>query len=446
MPFILIKVPNFNGATGSQTPMTSYLRIGATDPAVTPGQPPGNIAAPNVDPNGEDLASLVTDFADDARKREAPAGTTADPLATGESLPAGSTAIPNDGSPEMREHESALLHLKGGWRDHSDGNRVTTTRGDKVEVIRGNYRMLVLGRRDPYPAGTWTGSPPAPDLENATSWDVSGGLADYTDPGENSDQAALSTEYVWQPNSETPPRWGWTARSKVGSYQTPGRHAGNGKTISYTWVDEQWIYVGSPQPDPLHDPGTNPLGNPDAFVADSAPKPVKKITAKTWGETIVQETHAVTIPGSPTTGSLTSTTWATGDVKVDTHASGIASENHATDHITTVNMTPTVGTFNLAATTWELDIAALITSIQVAAMITEVKGVIHNDIHPGIHMDVHLGIHDETHVGIHSTKALFRDDDTAMATRITALRTEMSTAFNHSTAELNLIAAMLNLF
>ncbi|HVY44968.1 MAG TPA: hypothetical protein VHB21_03775 [Minicystis sp.] len=33
-----------------------------------------------------------------------------------------------------------------GWRDHCDGNRITTTGGDKVEVIRGNYQLLVLGR------------------------------------------------------------------------------------------------------------------------------------------------------------------------------------------------------------------------------------------------------------------------------------------------------------
>ena len=44
--------------------------------------------------------------------------------------------------------DSLKLHTKGGWRDHSDGNRITTTYGDKVEVIRGNYKMIVLGRQD----------------------------------------------------------------------------------------------------------------------------------------------------------------------------------------------------------------------------------------------------------------------------------------------------------
>src|SRR5690606_32659996 len=50
-------------------------------------------------------------------------------------------------SPE-RLAESAKLHARGGWRDHSDGNRITTTYGDKVEVIRGNYKMVILGRQD----------------------------------------------------------------------------------------------------------------------------------------------------------------------------------------------------------------------------------------------------------------------------------------------------------
>lgn len=40
------------------------------------------------------------------------------------------------------------LKARGGWRDHSDGNRITTTYGDKVEVIRGNYKLVVMGRQD----------------------------------------------------------------------------------------------------------------------------------------------------------------------------------------------------------------------------------------------------------------------------------------------------------
>jgi hypothetical protein len=48
-----------------------------------------------------------------------------------------------------RKAESSRLLSKGGWWDHSDGNRISTTTGDKVEVIQGNYKLVVLGRRDP---------------------------------------------------------------------------------------------------------------------------------------------------------------------------------------------------------------------------------------------------------------------------------------------------------
>src|SRR5262249_20704440 len=49
-----------------------------------------------------------------------------------------------------------------GWRDHTEGNRITTTRGDKLEVIGGNYKLVVLGR---------TGDP-----GSAAGFDLSGGL------------------------------------------------------------------------------------------------------------------------------------------------------------------------------------------------------------------------------------------------------------------------------
>ncbi len=35
---------------------------------------------------------------------------------------------------------------RGGWRDHTDGNRIVTVRGDRVDVVMGNYKRVVLGR------------------------------------------------------------------------------------------------------------------------------------------------------------------------------------------------------------------------------------------------------------------------------------------------------------
>lgn len=33
-----------------------------------------------------------------------------------------------------------------GWRDHTEGHRITTTRGDKIEIVGGNYKLISLGR------------------------------------------------------------------------------------------------------------------------------------------------------------------------------------------------------------------------------------------------------------------------------------------------------------
>ncbi|EYF03139.1 hypothetical protein [Chondromyces apiculatus] len=34
------------------------------------------------------------------------------------------------------------------WRDSTDGNRISTTTGDKVEVIEGDYKLIILGRQE----------------------------------------------------------------------------------------------------------------------------------------------------------------------------------------------------------------------------------------------------------------------------------------------------------
>ena len=142
--------------------MRSYLRMGAADPRVA-----GKESSVEW---GEDLAvkakketrldgvsgswdsaqrsdgfrSEVLLFEDDARPRDPNGPVT---------LPFSEDALSTD----ARKAESDRIHSKGGWRDHSDGNRVTTTRGDKVEVIRGNYKLLVLGRQKE----TIRASPPA---------------------------------------------------------------------------------------------------------------------------------------------------------------------------------------------------------------------------------------------------------------------------------------------
>ena len=150
--FIKLKVPDFNGNADPEL-ATTYLRLGATEvdePVAAPDPQSadytGNYGDPQVvshvdqdrdgHSTGDDLASLVTGFYDDDRERGGDVGgSVADKFTT------------EADAKQARKDESDRLHSRGGWRDHTDGNRITTTRGDKVEVIGGNYRMMVLGRQ-----------------------------------------------------------------------------------------------------------------------------------------------------------------------------------------------------------------------------------------------------------------------------------------------------------
>ncbi len=157
--YVRISVPehgssNFYYLNGSSYTMTSFLRIGDV---------------PSADPTTEtgwDIAGLVVGFNDDTRTRpidddESKGNTISgivsaavdDGYSIATSVQTALSTFYNDTTSKVtddqkkRVQESMKLHYRGGWRDHSDGNRVTTTRGDKVEVIRGNYKMVVLGRR-----------------------------------------------------------------------------------------------------------------------------------------------------------------------------------------------------------------------------------------------------------------------------------------------------------
>jgi hypothetical protein len=135
----------------------SYLCLGAANLSVT---------------HGSDLRSRVEGFVDDERDRGANDGATADAAA---SLNHFHTL-----SQTERQTESNALHTKGGWRDHTDGNRITTTRGDKVEVIRGNYKLVVLGREQ------WNNDTGGNDYGAGLHYESSGGITYHYDevPGQ----------------------------------------------------------------------------------------------------------------------------------------------------------------------------------------------------------------------------------------------------------------------
>jgi hypothetical protein len=472
--YIKLSVPNFNLAPTTQpkAQMTSYLRLGAVEDLTTAGKKPTSLGSPNVDPTGEDLASLVTGFADDTRVRDG-AGVTAANLPAAESVTPGSPTTLDDGSITMRTAESGQLHKKGGWRDHSDGNRITTTRGDKVEVIRGNYKLLVLGRRDAYDTNG------LPDYSNTAGWDVSGGLVD-TAPDDfantSGEQTTLDTEYVWKIDSDG--RWGWTSRTKMGS-PDPKAAAGNGKTISYTWVDESWTFIGSPALD-TSAPDIQ-ITTPDQFAPGAQPRPLKKLVSKTWAETILQETHAATITTqsspqlapslvsittsgdvpsatipSPDTspGAMTVTSASAGKMTTTLHSEAAmdnitSSSGHMANKMSCSSdiyseMTAKLGieqftgagiAINQATITpiaITLNLSAMIMNFQLTLLLLELKTWIHLDMHLGPHMDMHLIQHFEFHAGahlLHKTAGCFEMTESTTLSVCGGFRAAFSAAF-----------------
>jgi hypothetical protein len=283
--YILIEVPNFNDSESE--PMSSYLRLGAVKDVSIAGRD----GAPKE--SGEDLAAIVTGFVDDTRKRDGCDS-------TGEF-----TFIPE----AERLAESKILHTKGGWRDHSDGNRITTTRGDKVEVIRGNYKMVVLGRTD--------------NPEEAAEIDLSGGHI-----GEDSitfrGMAYAGIEWVqnydgtWKVVEEAIRGdvtstyhgdvrdfyMGLIRESTTGS-EAPGKYKENPKIIDRTWAELIESYTGS------------------------AALPVPSIKDETWADAITSTTNAKTISETTVAESITSSTEVSGTISDTVTASSITSVTRA---------------------------------------------------------------------------------------------------------------------
>jgi len=278
--YLLIDVPNFNAATDQTEEMRSYLRLGAVDPDVA-----GNKARSDW---GEDLAVKakkptrldgVSDAAADDAQR---------------SLPYSDQDIvfeddvrrrdPSDGSwsVDRRLEESEKLHTKGGWRDHSDGNRITTTRGDKVEVIRGNYKLVVIGRQNKETTDD------DDDLAGiASGFDISGG--EVRGMGMNLGEfETTSVEWVEDDNG----RYRFVEKNQKGD------------TYSIYWGDTHEEFFGEWKVDITgsEDPATYPPVVPDT----TAPAKVNpKIVSKTWAESIEEYTGSATkrVP------SIKSETW-----------------------------------------------------------------------------------------------------------------------------------------
>ncbi len=182
--YLLLKVPSYEDSVGSvsgtalyQAAKDTYLNLGrgmgqgASSSApgwpATFGSPSsptwteqglaaGALTNAKLAPpqrSGEDLLAFFGGFIDDKRLRSTggtfnahgtpPNENTARSSSAAVSSPTATASSSGDG---RNLQVTKLIPDYVGWRDHTDGHRITTTRGDKIEIIGGNYKLVSLGR------------------------------------------------------------------------------------------------------------------------------------------------------------------------------------------------------------------------------------------------------------------------------------------------------------
>ncbi len=292
--YLLIDVPSHQTSTGGNVG-SSFLRIGSPDP--TP-------------PMRELLEEIVgKGFVDDERDR-GPNDTAAHATVEG----AAGTAGPGHSlTVAQRKAETERFLTKGGWHEHTDGNRISTVVGDRIDVVRGNYKMVVLGRQDA--------------LENAASWDASGG---------HIQDAALA------PNSIYEIKWvqTWDGTWKVTELCEKGdtHNITHGNTKEENYGDTIESITGAENPE---DHVT--LG----ILAPITKKKNPTITERTWATaiysytgssnkpvpTMTDETYVTSTTETMNAGTITSNTYASTSItentgKVGTPVPTINSSTH----------------------------------------------------------------------------------------------------------------------
>lgn len=160
----LIDVPDYYGTGTSRTAPRSYLQLGAyptAGSAVDRGDDMLEMIGLVRDGDGYVATKhYIDDWRDSNRQQHSDTTYHRDKGTTAASWAA------NAGNAGTQLTKKLLS--RGGWRDHTDGNRVITTRGDRVDVIGGNYRMVVFGRR-------WNQETKATNGWGYSYWESSGG-------------------------------------------------------------------------------------------------------------------------------------------------------------------------------------------------------------------------------------------------------------------------------
>jgi hypothetical protein len=362
----------------------------------------------NQDPN------FLLGFADDVRNR-GPLDTTQCPATTN----VNGSSVPNNN--QNRQAETLRLLGKGGWWDHSDGNRITTTSGDKIEVIQGNYKLVVLGRQtvpDPPATGATKAtikSTYSTLINNAFITDVSGGHFQEQYPSPT--PCIKTIEYVRNDAGE----WTLYQDNGIGNLVTKlkGRtvdlfqgesreayvgsnaasHDGSGTNgmlldpvlVAKTWAKSSYSQTGSQDKPVGYDkpiaPATTPSGWPATPVA-AMPGDVNAavlqgdVVSATWAQRIrsytgssgkyvpyvYSATFADQIQSDTTTsGDNTSYTTAGGTISGTTKGKAVSSSTESTGGDIT---STTTSSDNIKSTTVALNIANMVAGIKAVENLT----------------------------------------------------------------------------
>jgi len=205
-----ISIPNYylvaaDGGTSSTSTGSSFLRLGSFPTSASDASNPSGFTSSYV------LAKLVGDKTSivSAESQDLdPSANPTTPSYNGDSNYllgfADDTRYRKDDTTATwtaRRDETTRLLTKGGWWDHSDGNRISTTSGDKIEIIQGNYKMLVLGRPTQSVTGDLTAVQLASLAAGTLITDVSGGL--MVENGPSPTHCIKSIEYIYEDSTDT---------------------------------------------------------------------------------------------------------------------------------------------------------------------------------------------------------------------------------------------------
>ena len=331
-----------------------------------------------------------------------------------------------------RMEQSKALLTRGGWWDHTDGNRISTTYGDKVEVIRGNYKMVVMSRQD--------------DPEGAGGWDLSGGHVQDLGPAS---MPGASVRVEFRPGMFGQ-RGTWHLENTTNNFNQTSDYAGD--FYEHWYGNHKECVVGSEHPVEWHETLEKPYGNPaivertwaskiESYTGSSA-KRVPSIHEETYADTTSSLTDVADSISESTycDGSITSKTG-----KIDRPVPAMHEETYALAQNSLSNIVA-VNSFETIGTRMETTMAGALGSLTVAAgqLETELIGVkgsvsvvaLTGELTVGIKYGLTLGRSDEWTVGKHHEEYRIPDKKAVAVNNAQAALDSLRSVMNDRTISL----------